>query len=99
MLLINFLLLAESGADYNATAEPNTLTLEAGQDVACSTIAIFNDTFVEADEVFNVTVMNYSDTFYAGVDIIQETATIEIMDNDREFKFCLTMLHFMLMYT
>ena len=83
---------AESGSDYNAIADPTILTLERGQDVACSTIEIFNDTLVEADEVFNVTLTAIHSTFYAGVDIIGRTATIEIRDNNCESKVCLAML-------
>ena len=62
--------------------------------MTCCTISILNDALVEANEVFYVTLVAIQSTFYAGVDIIQETATIEIRDNNCESKHCLAILYF-----
>ena len=66
------------------TPNPSMLTIERGQEMACSNITINDDGIVEMIEIFHVTVRVESSTFSAGVYLTQSRATIEIKDNDGE---------------
>ena len=70
--------------DYDMTPNPSILTLERGQETACSNITIHDDGILEMIEIFHVTVGVENSTFSAGVNLIQSRATVEIKDNDGE---------------
>ena len=69
--------------DYDATPSPNLLTIEGGQEIACTNITINDDIFVETLEVFGVSVVAINSTFSAGVTLTQDVASIEIIDDGR----------------
>ena len=63
---------------------PSILTIQRGQETACSNITIHDDGNVERLEIFHVTVGVVNSTFSAGVNLTQDTSTVEIRDNDGE---------------
>ena len=87
-LSLYLLYTATAGGDYNTVPNPQTLTLERGQEQACANIAIYDDSTVEEEEEFQVilsSVTNTSsvvNTFTAGTNILVDKANITIEDDD-----------------
>ena len=52
----------------------------------CSNIAIYNDTLIEANETFNVSLSMQNTNFSAGVILRPDSATIKIVDTDGKKK-------------
>ena len=71
-------------SDYNSTAAPDVLTIQRGQETACSNITIINDNFIEFDEHFTVSIILESTNFSAGVTLVPDNATVVIVDGDGE---------------
>lgn len=68
--------------DYIPAPNKSFLIIRQGQESDCTNITVLDDTFIEAVEEFNVTLLEISNTFGAGVNITRGLATVEIEDDD-----------------
>ena len=68
-----------AGQDY--TAVTGTLTFAAGQNLATFTVPILDDSLVEGNETFNITLSNPTDGLLLGT---PTTAVVTIVDNDSQ---------------
>ena len=74
-------------SDYDSTPVPSVLTIQRRQEEMCSNITIFSDTLIETNETLTVTLSTLSTNFSAGVTLVPDTATIQIVDSDGEQSF------------
>ena len=72
-----------------STPVPSVFTIQRGQERMCSNITIYDDSFIETNETFTLSLVTESTNFSAGVTLTPGNATVVILDNDGKLQLLL----------